>query len=310
MARIRSIKPEFWTSMTVAHLCPVGALTFVGLWSYCDDWGRGVDEARLVKSAVHPLRDDVSAADVEQILTELARLGLIVRYQVDGKRLLAVPSWEEHQKPQHRRMSKFPPPPTGDAATTSESISNAPEVLRNAPENIRKVNEPLQDGAGSREQGVGSREQGAGSSSRAEPNRAALLTAAANKGLTQKFGEQPMPITWSHPGCAETLALFDAANVPDDFARRTLFAMASTCALPRPPRSLKYFARAVVEAWEGELAHRQAATTAIPEGGAVVVGAIGSDAMHVRMAVKYAKEGHVEWQDECARLGVKWQDVA
>jgi hypothetical protein len=141
-------------------------------------------------------------------------------------------------------------------------------------------------------------------------SRSARLVAMANRGITEKFGEQPRPIRHSHSSVDETIAAWDAAGVPEDFAARHLFERARSHGGERPPTTLSYFRQPILEAWEAEQAHRAAATVAVPEGGAVVVGAIGSDAMHVRMAVKYAKEGHVEWQDECTRLGVKWQEVA
>lgn len=39
MARIRSIKPEFWTSEQVMALSPLARLAFLGMWNFCDDAG-------------------------------------------------------------------------------------------------------------------------------------------------------------------------------------------------------------------------------------------------------------------------------
>ena len=41
--RIRSIKPEFWRSEDVARLTWHDRLLFIGLWSYVDDNGVGID---------------------------------------------------------------------------------------------------------------------------------------------------------------------------------------------------------------------------------------------------------------------------
>ena len=40
MARIRTIKPEFWTDEKLAPLSPICRLTFLGLVSMADDAGR------------------------------------------------------------------------------------------------------------------------------------------------------------------------------------------------------------------------------------------------------------------------------
>ena len=48
--RIRSIKPEFWTSDDIADLTIEDRLLFIGLWSYVDDNGVGIDKEHLVVS--------------------------------------------------------------------------------------------------------------------------------------------------------------------------------------------------------------------------------------------------------------------
>ena len=40
MARIRTIKPEFWASEQVMDCKPVTRLLFIGLWNFVDDFGR------------------------------------------------------------------------------------------------------------------------------------------------------------------------------------------------------------------------------------------------------------------------------
>ena len=111
MARIRTIKPEFFTSLAVASLELPARLTFIGLWTHCDDLGRCVDEARLIKAALWPL-DDRTAADVERDLCALGKVSLIVRYEVGGRRYLAVCGWSEHQRINRPTPSKIPAPPS------------------------------------------------------------------------------------------------------------------------------------------------------------------------------------------------------
>ncbi|MEU4576636.1 hypothetical protein [Nonomuraea sp. NPDC023979] len=110
MARIRTIKPEFFTSLAITSLDLAARLTFIGLWTHCDDEGRCVDEARLIKAALWPL-DDRTAADIEADLVALHRAALIIRYTVEGRRYLAVRAWKEHQRVNRPTRSKFPRPP-------------------------------------------------------------------------------------------------------------------------------------------------------------------------------------------------------
>jgi hypothetical protein len=110
MSRIRTIKPAFFRSLTIAELDLAARLTFIGLWTVVDDEGKAVDDARLVKAELWPLDDDHDAALVENDLAAIAALGLIEQYQVDGKRLLRVVNWSEHQVISHARPSSLPDP--------------------------------------------------------------------------------------------------------------------------------------------------------------------------------------------------------
>lgn len=109
MPRIRTIKPDFFTSETVTLLSYRARLTWVGLWTHCDDEGRCRDNAKLIRAAIWPL-DDVSVKQVEQDLEELGAAGRIIRYEVAGKRYIEVTNWAEHQKINRPVASKFPPP--------------------------------------------------------------------------------------------------------------------------------------------------------------------------------------------------------
>jgi hypothetical protein len=107
--RIRTIKPDFFTSDTVSALPLRARLTWIGLWTHCDDYGRCRDNVRLIKAAVWPL-DDVSLRDVESDIGTLAAAGVLFRYEVAGKGYFQVTNWSEHQKVDRPSNSSIPPP--------------------------------------------------------------------------------------------------------------------------------------------------------------------------------------------------------
>ncbi len=109
MSRIRTIKPEFWTSEQVTECSPVARLLFIGLWNFCDDAGRMNASPKQIKALVLPA-DDIPSDDVRRMLDELEDNGLIKRYAVDGKEYLQVTGWG-HQKIDRPQPPKFPPPP-------------------------------------------------------------------------------------------------------------------------------------------------------------------------------------------------------
>ncbi|MGQ4353221.1 hypothetical protein [Streptomyces drozdowiczii] len=118
MARIRTIKPDFFTSLTIADLTPEQRLTFIGLWTHVDDEGRCVDDPRLIKAAVWPL-DDRNSGDIEIDLKALSECSLILRYTLNRKRYLAITNWFEHQRINRPTASKLPAPEDGDPTPPS-----------------------------------------------------------------------------------------------------------------------------------------------------------------------------------------------
>jgi uncharacterized protein YdaU (DUF1376 family) len=101
---------------------------------------------------------------------------------------------------------------------------------------------------------------------------AVLLTSAANQGITAKYGEQPTPLMFSHAGSLAAAEAILTHGVPVSFARDAFYSAARECPLPRPPQSLKYFLRQVLEAWNADQAKRQAASSPTPNRIAMTTG--------------------------------------
>lgn len=97
MARIRSIKPEFFDDEDLCELPPLHRLCYIGLWCQADKAGRLEDRPKRLRARVLPF-DDV---DMEAMLTDLTQAGFIIRYVVDRKQYIAIkPSaWAKHQRP-------------------------------------------------------------------------------------------------------------------------------------------------------------------------------------------------------------------
>lgn len=151
MARIRSIKPEVRISEKV-NSWPIECRYFwVLLWGYCDDYGYGRDNARLIVADSFPLDDTVTAEMVSEWMDTIWESGVIDRFAVDDSLYFRVINWDEHQKISHPAKQFLP---TIDEAT--EVFERPPVTLRRITETFEKTS-PKQ-GAGSRE-----KEQGAGS---------------------------------------------------------------------------------------------------------------------------------------------------
>lgn len=111
--RIRSIKPEFWTSEDIGALCWDDRLLFIGLWSYVDDNGVGRDVEKIIRADLFALDDDPldSLARVSRGLARLSDAFLVARYKgPDGKPYLYITGWG-HQKIDKPAKPRYPLPP-------------------------------------------------------------------------------------------------------------------------------------------------------------------------------------------------------
>lgn len=133
MARKRIISPEFLTSETVAALPFRTRLGWVALWMYADDYGRGRDNAALIKADSWPLDRSVSERKVAADLTLFEKSGMICRYLVSGQAFFHVLSWADWQKISHPARSPIPPCPA--------------ETRPNGHAGLRKVSEDFRDAA-------------------------------------------------------------------------------------------------------------------------------------------------------------------
>ena len=137
--RIRSTKPEFWRSRTVASVDWDARLVLKGLESYVDDNGVGKDDVELIVSDVFP-RDMArnpsrTLARVSRALLHLSEAGLIHRYTPggpDGTPLLYVSSWESIQRIDKPGKGRLPRPDgTFDygASVIRESVASPRESV-------------------------------------------------------------------------------------------------------------------------------------------------------------------------------------
>ncbi len=124
MARIRTVKPEFFSSEQVVECSPTARLLFIGLWCFCDDGGVHPYSPRRIKMEVFP-GDQYSDDEIIQLLEELATVGLIETYSVEDKHYLIVTGWK-HQRID-RPTLRHPSPPA--RRKLAEQPTNPPRPL-------------------------------------------------------------------------------------------------------------------------------------------------------------------------------------
>lgn len=124
MARIRTLKPEFWTDEKLALMVPVTRLVFLGLISQADDNGRLVDNVKLLDGMLFPFTDD----SCDDSLADLANLGRIIRYRSEsGQALIQVANWDRHQKVKNPSQYTLPAP------STTKTVESTPKLVETPP---------------------------------------------------------------------------------------------------------------------------------------------------------------------------------
>lgn len=111
MARIRSVKPEFWKSDQIVELSRDARLFFIGLWNFCDDQGVCKNSPRTLRMEIFGGDDDITSDTIRRLLAELINMSLVGVYAVDGVEYIHVFTFKTHQKPE-RPSYKHPKPPT------------------------------------------------------------------------------------------------------------------------------------------------------------------------------------------------------
>lgn len=96
MARIRTIKPEFWTDETIVRLPFEARLLFIGMWNFADDSGALDYSPDRLRLQILPAE---SACDITALIDLLEACGLISYWvSEEGTQAISICNWAKHQK--------------------------------------------------------------------------------------------------------------------------------------------------------------------------------------------------------------------
>lgn len=97
MARIRTIKPEFWEDEKLAKLPVYARLLFIGTWNFADDNGALLANPVLMKSHIFPY-EDIGISTISEWIDILVENGMLIRTTYNGKDYLVIRKFLIHQK--------------------------------------------------------------------------------------------------------------------------------------------------------------------------------------------------------------------
>ena len=114
MARIRTVKPEFFTSEDIVSLSPRARLLYIALWCEADREGRFQWKPNTLKLRYLPSDD----CDITELADELIARGLVVLY---GPGFAVIPKFNEHQHINPREAASKLPDPDASPRVTDAS---------------------------------------------------------------------------------------------------------------------------------------------------------------------------------------------
>ncbi|WNO28426.1 hypothetical protein SEA_PSONYX_124 [Corynebacterium phage PSonyx] len=126
MARIRTIKPEFWRSPDIMELNFFQRLLYIGLWNLADDEGRGKFDPASIAADLFLTEFSLSPhgtiTEVSNAFSEYSKRGMITIYEVKKRQFFQILNWADHQKPNRPSASKLPAPTSADATFIEGSV--------------------------------------------------------------------------------------------------------------------------------------------------------------------------------------------
>jgi hypothetical protein len=133
MARIRTIKPDFWTDGTMVKLSPFARLLYIGMWNFtmCDH-GHVADDSMKLKLQILPM----DPVNIDELLAEIVDAGRVTRIvDADGRSYLHIKRFEDHQKIDPRwktRCSACSQKDSLKPAETPVSLGELPDTPSNS----------------------------------------------------------------------------------------------------------------------------------------------------------------------------------
>ena len=139
MARIRQIKPEFWSSPSTASASAVARLLYIAMWNWADDSGHGTANLKELEGFAFP-HDDVAelsggkCRSFRTCVAEVIGSFGVVFYEVGGRPYFEIPTWTHHQRNERLANGKYPLP--GQGQIVDLAVFLGPEFAK-----VRKMSE-------------------------------------------------------------------------------------------------------------------------------------------------------------------------
>lgn len=128
MARLRTVKPEFFGDEKLSTISRDARLTFIGMLIQSDDYGVVKGHPVWLKNSIYPY-DDIKLSDFQKWLSEIESMQAIIPFTHNGERFYFIRKFSEHQKVDNPSKWKNPEPPEDILLLLPESSPSPPREV-------------------------------------------------------------------------------------------------------------------------------------------------------------------------------------
>ena len=129
MARIRTVKPEFWEDEKIGKLPIPCRLFFIGCWNFADDFGVIKSNAALLKSQIFPYDENLRVSEIKKWIDALVDARMLIPIIHKEESYYIIRTFRSHQIIDKRYDKSYI---SKDKSLVNELISRA---LKNDDEN-------------------------------------------------------------------------------------------------------------------------------------------------------------------------------
>lgn len=97
MARIRTIKPEFWEDEKIAKLPMACRLFYIGVWNFADDQGVFRGNPAILKSRIFPYDETLRVSEISKWLDALVEARMIIPVSYNNESYFIIRTFHNHQ---------------------------------------------------------------------------------------------------------------------------------------------------------------------------------------------------------------------
>lgn len=118
MARIRTVKPEFWSDEKLTECSLSARLMFIGMLNFSDDNGNQPYSAKRLKMQIFP----ADSIETQPLLDELIAHGVVIEYEVNSEKFLHIKGFSKHQVVNRPSKTKIPKPGFMDQSQNTHGV--------------------------------------------------------------------------------------------------------------------------------------------------------------------------------------------